>query len=361
MKIGLIGLNKTGKTTLFDLLSGKKEGDDSLSSKSLASTGTGMVPDERVDFLSEIYKPKKTTYARIEFTDIAGFSASNSQKSSGAAKFLNDVRPCDAIAHVLRGFESDAVFHDLDSIDPLRDLILVESEMLLADMEHIEKRIERIKTGKKITKELQEEIDFLERVFAWLEGGGAIRDIQLSEQEEKTVRGYSFLTEKPRLAVVNIDENQWDNKSFPNKNELTAYCEKHSIPVILLSALTELEISRLPDDDRLVFIEDMGITQPGIYTLSEQAYRLLNLISFFTVGDDEVKAWTIENGLSARKAAGKIHTDMERGFIRAEVTKYPDLFEHKSMAKLKEKGLFRLEGKDYTVTDGDIINFRFNV
>ena len=360
MKIGLIGLNQTGKTTLFDLLSGKKDGDSSAASKSAASTGTGMVPDKRVDFLSEMYNPKKTTYARIEFTDIAGFSASNGQKS-GASKFLNDVRPCDAITHVLRGFESDAVFHDLDSIDPLRDLILVESEMLLADMELIERRIERIKAGKKVTKELSEEIDFLERVFDWLEGGGAIRDIRLNEQEETAIRGYSFLTEKPRLAVLNMSETQWENKTFPNKDELTLYCEKHNIPIVMLCAQTELEISRLPDEDKLVFMDEMGITEPGIYRLSVQGYRLLDLISFFTVGSDEVKAWTIENGLNARKAAGKIHTDIERGFIRAEVTKYSDLFEFKSMAKLKEKGLFRLEGKDYTVADGDIINFRFNV
>ena len=361
MKIGLIGLNQTGKTTLFDLLSGKKEGDISSASKSAASTGTGMVPDERVDFLSEMYTPKKTTYARIEFTDIAGFTASDSQKTSGAAKFLNDVRPCDAICHVLRGFESDSVFHDLESIDPLRDLILVESEMLLSDMELIEKRIERIKAGKKVAKELQEEIEFLEHVFSWLEGGGAIRDIELSEGEKTTIRGYSFLTEKPRLTVVNISETQWENKTFPNMDELSAYCENHNIPIVLLSALTELEISRLPDEDRLVFMEDMGITQPGIYSLAAQAYGLLDLISFFTVGADEVKAWTIENGTNARKAAGKIHTDIERGFIRAEVTKYSDLFEMGSMVKLKEKGLFRLEGKEYMVADGDIINFRFNV
>ena len=360
MKIGLIGLNQTGKTTLFELLTNKTEGETSASGKGLANTGLGVVPDSRVDFLSKMYNPKKTTYAKIEFTDVAGFAVSDNQKS-GAAKFLNDVRPCDAIVHVIRGFESSSIFHDLETIDPPRDLELVESEMLLADMELIDKRIERIKAGKKITKEHEQEMEFLDRCFNWLEEGGTIREMERTEDEDLAIRGYSFLTDKPRLAVINMDENQWENKSWAKREALTEACRKLNIPLIELCALMELEISRLPDEDKAIFMEDLGIMESGVEVLARQVYEHLGLISFFTVGADEVKAWTIEKGTIAKKAAGKIHTDFERGFIRAEVTKYNDLFEQKSMANVKEKGLFRLEGKEYVVVDGDVINFRFNV
>jgi len=360
MKIGLIGLNQTGKTTLFELLSGRDPGTPS-GGKGTANIGIGSVPDERVDFLSAIYQPKKTIYAKIELTDIAGFSASGDGGSSAAARFLNDVRPCDALVHVLRAFGSDSVIHDMETIDPARDLDAVEIEMLFADMEMIEKRIARINAGKKVTKEHTEEIAMLNRCTRWLENGGSMRDMDLSEDERISIRGYSFLTEKPRLAVVNVDENQWSSGSYPNQEALEDMCARLKIPVIVLCVETELEISRLPDDDKAIFMEDMGIAQSGVATLARAVYELLGVISFLTVGDDEVRAWTIEDGTAARKAAGKVHSDMERGFIRAEVVNFDDIKEHGSMAKVKEKGLFRLEGKDYRVIDGDIISFRFNV
>ena len=360
MKIGLVGLNQTGKTTLFNLLTGRDAGEPSAG-KGSASTGIGLVPDERIDFLSALYKPKKTTYAKIELTDIAGFSAGGEGKGSGAAKFLNDVRPCEALIHVLRAFGSDQVIHDLDKVDPARDLEAVETEMLFADLEVVEKRIGRIKDGKKITKENAEELAILERCFAWLEQGGAMREMELSPDERLAVRNYAFLTEKPRMAVVNLDENQWKAKDWPNQRELRALCSSLSIPMLELCAEMELEISRLPDEDKQMFMEDMGIEQPGIAVLARGVYGLLGLISFLTAGEDEVRAWTIEKGTIARAAAGKIHSDIERGFIRAEVVKYDNIKELGSMAKVKEKGLFRLEGKEYVVIDGDIINFRFNV
>ena len=346
---------------MFDLLTGRDSSAASASGKGAANIGTGSVPDERIDFLSALYKPKKTIYAKIELTDVAGFSVSGDGHNSGAAKFLNDVRPCDALIHVLRAFESASVIHDLESIDPARDLEAVETEMLFADLEVIEKRIGRIKAGKKITKENAEEIALLERCFDWLEKGGTMRDMALSEDERAFIRNYAFLTEKPRLAVVNMDEKQWDSGTYPNQEALSAMCSKLGIPLITLCVETELEISRLPEEDKQIFIEDMGIEQPGIAVLARAVYGLLGLISFLTVGEDEVRAWTIEEGTNARKAAGKVHSDIERGFIRAEVVKYDSIKDLGSMVKVKEKGLFRLEGKEYIVVDGDIINFRFNV
>jgi len=361
MKIGLIGLNQTGKTTLFRLLTGKDDNESSSGGKGSANIGTCMVPDERIDFLTDMYDPKKTIYAQIELTDIAGFSVSESGRSAGASKFLNDVRDCDALVYVIRAFDSDTVLHDLDSIDPARDFEAVEVEMSFADLESIEKRIARINAGKKITKENEVELALLERCFEWLDKGRSIYDLDLNEQERTVTRGFTFLTEKPSLVVVNLDEAQWKSKKWPNQDALQTKCSKLNIPLLELCVDMELEISRLSEEDKPIFMEDMDISQPGIVILAQTVYNLLGLISFITVGSDEVRAWTIEDGLNARSAAGKIHTDIERGFIRAEVVKYENLHELGSMPKVKEKGLFRLEGKEYVVVDGDIINFRFNV
>jgi len=361
MKIGLIGLDQTGKTTLFELLTGRDEGSLATGGKGSANVGAGFVPDERIDFLSGLFKPKKTTYARIDLIDVPGFSVSGGGHSSGASKFLSDVRPCDALIHVLRAFNSGSVTHDLGSIDPVRDLEAVEMEMLFADLEMIEKRIGRIKTGKKVTKEHEVEITLLERCYKHLEGGGTMAGMDLSEDERTAIRNYSLLTDKPRLAVVNLDEGQWESKDWYNKDSLEAMCSGLNIPLLELCVGLELEISRLPDEDKQMFMDEMSIEQPGVAVLARAVYGLLGLISFLTVGGDEVRAWTIEKGTHAKNAAGKVHSDIERGFIRAEVVKYDNIRELGSMAKVKEKGLFRLEGKEYVVVDGDIINFRFNI
>jgi len=361
MKIGLIGLNQTGKTSLFDLLTGRAHDPAASGGKGSSNIGTGFVPDERIDFLSGLYSPKKTTYAKIDFIDVAGFSVSDDGRSSGASKFLNDVRPCEALVHVLRAFESGAVVHSMGSVDPARDIEAVETEMLFADLEMIEKRAGRIKAGKKVTKEHEVELDLLDRCFNSLESNGLVAGMNLSEQDLATVRSYAFLTEKPRIAVANLDEKQWESKSWPGRDKLYSLCKKLNLPVIELCVGMELEISRLPDDDKLLFMEEMGIEKSGIAVLARAVYNLLGLISFLTVGGDEVRAWTIENGTNAKSAAGKVHSDIERGFIRAEVVKYDNIKELGSMVKVKEKGLFRLEGKEYIVADGDIINFRFNI
>lgn len=359
MNIGLVGLNQTGKTTLFRLLTDREDA-AVAGGRGTANIGTCFVPDERIDFLSKLYNPKKTTYAKIEAVDVAGLTVS-SNEGARTSRFLNDVRPCDALLHVLRAFENDAVAHDMGSIDPARDLETVETELLFADLEMIEKRISRIRQGKKITKEHEIEIALLQRCYNELEDGGSILAMDLTQEERLAIRGFAFLTEKPRLVVANLDESRIGADSWQGKDALEALCAKLGFPLLELCVDMEMEINRLPPNDRQAFMADIGIEESGVSVLARAIYKLLRLISFLTVGDDEVRAWTIEEGTDARSAAGKIHTDIERGFIRAEVVKYKDLFELGSMAKVKEKGLFRLEGKQYIVNDGDIINFRFNV
>jgi GTP-binding protein YchF len=359
MKIGLIGLPSTGKTTFFNLLtSGKAE---TSSGRTEANIGTARVPDKRIDFLSELYHPRKTIYAQIDFIDVVGLVTSQEGQKSGSGKFLNDVRVCDALVHVLRAFENSEVMHVEDSLNPARDLETVETELLFADMELIEKRIERIQVGKKITKENQEELERLAKCYQVLEDGKSMRDVELSEEERTSMRNYAFLTEKPRLAVVNLDEQQFKIKDYPHREELVTLCREKNIALLEICAQMELEIGELGEEDRALFMADLGLKETGIELLARNVYAHLGLIAFFTVGEDEVRAWTIPQGISAKEAAGKIHSDIERGFIRAEVVKYQDFAELGSMAKVKEKGLFRLEGKTYIVEDGDIINFRFNV
>jgi GTP-binding protein YchF len=359
VKIGLIGLPLTGKTTFFNLLtSGKAE---TGSGKVEANIGTARVPDKRIDFLSRLYNPRKTIYAQIDFIDIAGLITAQEGQKSGASKFLNDVRICDALVHVLRAFENPNVPHVEEEINPARDLEAVEMELLFADMDLIERRMERIRTGKKITKEDQAELERLEKCYQVLEEGKSMRDVELTEEERNAMKNYAFLTEKPRLAVVNLDEEQFKQKNYPYREETLALCQEKNIPLLEICAQMEWEISELGEEDKALFMADLGLTELGIEVLARNVYEHLGLISFFTVGEDEVRAWTIPLGMIAKEAAGKIHSDIERGFIRAEVVKYKDIQELGTMAKVKEKGLFRLEGKTYVVEDGDIINFRFNV
>ncbi|HHZ16074.1 MAG TPA: redox-regulated ATPase YchF [Clostridia bacterium] len=359
MKIGLIGLPATGKTTLFNLLTGGKAATGS--GKTEANLGTARVPDQRIDFLSDLYRPRKTIYAQIDFIDIAGLVTGQEGQKSGSGKFLNDVRVCDALVHVLKAFGDSYANPETGDINPAADLESVETEILFADMELIEKRIERIRSGKKINKENQEELARLEKCYQVLEEGKSMRDVELSEEERTAMRNYAFLTEKPRLAVVNLDEEQFREKEYPHRAELVALCAEKNIPLLEICAQMELEIGELNEEDKALFMADLGLEETGIERLARTAYAHLGLISFFTVGEDEVRAWTIPQGITAKEAAGKIHSDIERGFIRAEVVKYQDLYELGSMTKVKEKGLFRLEGKTYLVEDGDIINFRFNV
>lgn len=362
MKIGLIGLPLVGKTTFFNLLThGHAEVSNFASGKVSSNIGSAKVPDYRIDFLSKVYKPKKITYASIDFTDVPGLVSGASTGAGVGNQFLEDIRKVDALVHIVRAFGSPDVPHVEGSIDPMRDVETVNLELLFADLGIIENRIARIESSKKVTKENLAELAAIKKCKEGLENGLLIHQINLTEEERELLKTFSFLSEKPMILVINIDEDSLTSDSYLQKEEIQKYAEERNVPVIAICAKTEMEISELEEEDRLMFMEELGIKKSGIDVLASTTYDYQGLISFLTAGEDEVKAWTIRKGTDARKAAGKIHSDIERGFIRAEVVKFKDLEELGSMAKAKEKGLYRLEGKEYIVQDGDIINFRFNV
>lgn len=352
MKIGLVGLAGSGKTTLFNLLT-EKFGGAASGAKMAANVGMAKVPDGRIDFLSAMYKPRKTIYAQIEFTDLPGLVP-----NQGGHTFLTAVRNVDALVQVVGAFKEAGLAGA--EIDPWRDLETLHTELLFADLEVVEKRIERLESGKK-KKEQEDELELLQKCREILEGEGRLESLVLKEGQAEMISGYAFLTQKPMMVLVNLDEEEWRSKNYPQKEKLEKYSKEQGVPVVEICAKTEMEIGMLEPAERTEFLSEFGITESGIDRLARATYHHLKLISFFTVGEDEVRAWTIEKGTNARRAAGKIHSDIERGFIRAEVVKYQHLHELGSMVKVKEKGLFQLEGKEYIVEDGDIINFRFNV
>ena len=362
MKIGLIGLPSVGKTSLFNLLTGSNiEVTGFTKGKIEANQGLAKIPDERIEFLNGMYEPKKTTYATIEVIDVPGLVRGSSKGQGVGNQFLDNIRKADVLIHVLRAFENDNVIHDEGSIDPMRDIETVNLELLFADLGVIENRIERIYSSKKVTKENLEEAEVLKKCKEGLENGLLLHNLDLTVDENEQLRNFGFLSEKPMIYVANMDENQLMANDYPTKEALMDFAQGVNTPIIQLSIKTELEINELDPEDRSVFMEELGITESGIDKLSKTAYDYLGLVSFLTVGPDEVRAWPIKKNTPARKAAGKIHSDIEKGFIRAEVCKFRHLKEFGSMAKAKEKGLVTLEGKEYIVEDGDIINFRFNV
>src|SRR5665647_775958 len=359
MKIGLIGLPLVGKTTLFNLLTdGNAETSKYLSGRTELNLGMAKVPDIRIDWLSKLYKPRKTTYAQIEITDLPGLSR---EGSTGGNSFLDQIRQVDALVHVVRAFHSDDLEHVDGNVDPIRDLNNIDAELLLADLDFIEKRLQRIQSGKKITPEQNLELAALAKYQAALEDEKPLREVALSEAETVSLQNYAFFSMLPQLVVVNVDEVQFKAEDFPSKAKVEQTLQEKGYGYLVICAEMENEIAQLPEEDRALFMEDLGITEAGTYRLARSMYELVHLISFFTSGEDEVRAWTITKGLGAKKAAGKIHSDLERGFIRAEVVAYEDLHTYGTVGKCKEKGLLRLEGKEYIVKDGDILNIRFNV
>ncbi|HHY13075.1 MAG TPA: redox-regulated ATPase YchF [Thermoanaerobacterales bacterium] len=359
MKIGIIGLTTSGKTTLFNLLTKSEIATEAFSSgKWEANIGMANVPDKRIDFLSDMFKPKKTTYAQIQFIDVPGL-----EKGGGAdaAGFLEVIRQVDAVVHVVRAFENNLVPHSEGLVDPLRDIDVLTTELLFADLAVIENRLRRMEEDKKLRKGKEKEIEVLNKCKDILEDGKPISTAGLTESELDIIKSYSFISEKPMLIVVNLDEGQFEEQNYPTKDELNKYAKDKNIPVIELSALLEMEIDKLEDEDKRLFMDELSIKEPGISLVARKIYDYLGLISFFTVGEDEVKSWSISKGTVAKKAAGVIHSDLERGFIRAETIAYDDLKESGSISAARGKGLFRLEGKEYLVQDGDIINIRFNI
>ncbi|MDD4549834.1 MAG: redox-regulated ATPase YchF [Syntrophomonadaceae bacterium] len=354
MQLGIIGMPLVGKTTIYDLLT---ESQAKTHNTGKANTAMGRIPDNRIDYLSNFYKPKKTTYAQLEIVDIPGLVPG---ADKAASVFLDTVRKADALLHVVRVFKSDSVPVYNNEINPVQDIETINYELLLADLDLIEKRIERINDNKKRNK-MQKELNLLERIKETLENEMPVSSVELDAEEEEIMSTYQFLTTKPLLICLNVAEDDLISSNYDGRDEILTYLKKNNLSVVEVSAGIEKELMELEPEEKEMFMQEIGIKEPGIVRITRTIYDSLGLISFFTVGEDEVKAWTIKKETIARNAAGKIHSDIERGFIRAEVIAYDDLKELGSMAAVREQGLFRLEGKDYLVKDGDIVHFRFNV
>ena len=362
MKIGLAGLPMSGKTTIFNMATrGDAQTRDYLMQTDEVNNGIIKVPDERIDYLTGIFKPKKTIYATVEFTDIPGISHNESKQAS---KTLANIRTCEAVMLVIRLFESNAVPHIHDKIDPAADLEELCLEFIFSDLEMVQNKIEKLHKDMKAVKrtELVKELELMERLKSALENEQLLSTVELTKDEKQMIRGYRFLTQKPILVVGNCSDEQFAEPEKDKKiKAFNEACLKYNWKPILVAAKTEMEISSLSPEEEKTFLEEYGIKESGRNRLIAMAYRALNYISFLTVGEDEVRAWPIQKGLGAQKAAGKVHSDIERGFIRAEVVAYKDFVEKGGMVAVKAAGLARLEGKEYPVKDGDIINFRFNV
>jgi GTP-binding protein YchF len=367
MRAAVVGLPASGKTTLFNLLTGSKwddvRGNGGFSSGHASEMELRMakVPDGRISYLSDFYHPKKTTYAQIEVSDVPGISPTGNGAGAEMTRFLSYLRTVDAFVYLVRTFQAAQGALPVDyKIDPVDEVETLNLSLVLADMQVAENRIERLKNSKKMSDFEREELKLLEEAYPHLADGMRLDLLGLAPEQIEMLKGYAFLTLKPVVLVGNLSEDQFLAHDYPGRKEFCHYSEMSSLPVVELSAKIEWEILGLPSEDRSVFLEEYGIEEPAIAQLSRMLYQALGLISFFTVGEDEVKAWSIPRGTSAKKAAGAIHSDIEKGFIRAEVISFEDFKESGSVSVARSKGLYRLEGKDYAVQDGDIITFRFS-
>ena len=363
MKMGIVGLPNVGKSTLFNAIT--KAGAECANYPFCTiepNVGVVAVPDERLEKLADIYNPQKVTPAVIEFVDIAGLVKDASHGEGLGNKFLSHIREVDSIIEVVRCFEDSNIVHVDGSINPIRDIETINLELIFADMETIEKRLDNTKKKLKADKKYQEEIDVLEKVKQALEQGKPARSVLLNDEQKEILKDSFLLTMKPILYVANISEKEL---SMVDKNEnvqkVKEYAKQENAEVIPLCVKIEEELASLEKEEQKEMLEALGLEESGLDKVIKASYDLLGLMSFLTAGEPEVRAWTIKKGTKAPEAAGKIHTDIQRGFIRAEIVSYNDLIKEGSMNAVKEKGLMRLEGKDYIMQDGDVVLFRFNV
>ncbi len=361
MKIAITGLANSGKTTIFNALTGLSL-ETTIYPTVLAEPHIGVVkvPDIRVERLSEIYKPKKTVHATVEYVDYLGLTKGDAEQNR---KVFDLIKDADAVVYVIRDFEDESVTHPLGNVDPARDVGTIELEMIFGDLDLVEKRLERMEQGLKRGKKPDEtEKKLLVKCREALEKESPLRDVEFSAEEQKAMRHLQFMSTKPGVILLNVGEKDiHSEKTEAMTSRLRELFKGGQIKILNLCGKIEMEIAQLAPDEAKAFLEDLGISEPALNKLIHVSYDLLGLISFLTVGEDEVRAWTILKGTNGQGAAGKIHSDIERGFIRAEVVAYDDFIAAGSMAAVREKGLLRLEGKNYEVKDGDIINFRFNV